>query len=446
MNYYRRGRGTALAIAFRAFRYRNYRLFFFGQGISLIGTWMQSVATSWLVYRITGSPLALGIVAFAGQVPVFLLSPVAGVLNDRWNGQRLLVTVQFLAMSQSLILASITFTGYAAFWNIVALTAILGLINSFEMPTRQALVIDLIDDKNDLGNAIALNSALFNGTRLVGPALAGVLVALVGEKFCFLINAVSYFAAIWAFSSMKITPRERDRRELDLLGEMKEGVLYALRFTPIRDILLLIALISLVGMSFPVVLPVFAVKILGGGSGAYGALVAFSGLGATAGTIFLALRKNVHGLDSVITAGMFIFGLSLVAFSFSKSFYLSLGLIAVVGFGMIINIASCNTIIQTVVDEDKRGRILSLYIMSFMGTAPLGSLLAGSLSKWFGAPAAALTGGIIAVAGGLFFASRLGSIRRLVGPVYREKGYTEDLSRGVGVEADFGNTREYAGD
>ena len=434
-----------IAMALRAFRHRNYRLFFFGQGVSLVGTWMQSVATSWMVYRITGSSLALGLTAFAGQAPAFFISPFAGVLNDRWNRHRVLVMVQFLALIQALTLAAVTFSGRAVLWNILALGLFLGLINAFEMPTRQALVIELIDDKSDLGNAIALNSALFNGTRLIGPAIAGILVAYYGEGICFLINGASYCAAIIAFRAIKIPAGERAAAGKNMLAEMKEGFLYVARFTPIRDILLLIALISLVGMSFPVILPVITTKILGGGSGVYGSLVAASGVGATVGTLYLALRRSVLGLGKVITAGMFVFGVALLAFSYSKSFHLSLVLIALVGFGMIVNIAASNTILQTIVDEDKRGRMTSFYIMSFMGTAPLGSLLAGTLSDWFGAPAAVRFGGILCLAGGIVFATRLPSIRRLIRPIYRQKGIIPEVAAGIQTAEELRKPPEYTG-
>lgn len=417
--------------ALRAFRYRNYRLFFFGQGVSLVGTWMQSVAASWMVYRITGSPLALGLVAFAGQAPAFFVSPFAGVLNDRWNRHRALVIVQYLAMAQALLMTALAFSGHAALWNILALGLFLGMINAFEMPTRQALVIELIGDKNDLGNAIALNSALFNGTRLIGPAIAGVIVALYGEGICFAVNAASYCAAIAAFSSMRLNRTVQPAGKKNMLAELKEGAVYAAGFTPIRDILILLALNSLVGMSFPVLLPVYAAKVLGGGSGVFGSLVAASGLGATVGTVYLAMRRSVRGLVKVIIAGMFIFGTGLLAFSYSTSYHISLALISLVGFGMIVNIASCNTVLQTIVDEKMRGRVTSFYIMSFMGTAPLGSLLAGTLSDSFGVPLAVRTGAVICLAGAVIFSMRAGSIRRLIRPIYRQKGIIPEVAAGI---------------
>ncbi|MCX7679159.1 MAG: MFS transporter [Spirochaetes bacterium] len=410
-------------MAFRAFRYRNYRLFFFGQGISLIGTWMQSVATNWLVYRLTHSSLYLGIVAFFGQIPVLLLSPFAGVFNDRWNRRIALLIIQFLALSQALVLACVTVTGNAVIWNIIALTFFLGLINSFEMPTRQSLVVELIGDQNDLGNAIALNSTVFNGARLIGPAIAGVLVARYGEGVCFFTNAATYLAAIIMFSMMKNKGMRRESEgKKNIIDELKEGFLYALRFAPIRDLLLLILLLSFVGMSFPVVLPVFAATILGGGSTVYGALVAASGFGAFVATMYLAIRPSVLGLGKIVAIGMFLFGFSLIGFSLIRNLVFSLLLISIAGGSMILNMAACNTIIQTIVEESKRGRVMSMYVMAFMGSAPLGSIFAGYMAKAFSAPVAVFIGGLCVLCGGVLFARRLPNFRSLIQPIYRQKG------------------------
>jgi MFS family permease len=434
-----------LTTALRAFRHRNYRLFFFGQGVSLIGTWMQSVATSWLVYRLTESPMALGLVAFAGQAPAFFVSPLAGVMNDRWDRRRILVIVQFIAMAQAFTLAYISFTGLAGLWNLLALSLVLGLINAFEMPTRQALVIELIDDKADIGNAIALNSTLFNGTRLIGPALAGIIVAYFGESICFVVNGVTYISAIFAFSAMRIEFTRSASATRNVLAELREGIRYAVGFPPIRDILILISLISLVGMSFPVILPEITAKVLGGGSGVFGALVASSGLGATVGTVYLALRKNVLGLSRVIRNCMFVFAAGLIGFSFSPWQYLSMALIAVVGFGMIVNIAASNIILQTIVDEDKRGRVMSFYIMAFMGTAPLGSLLAGSLSSALGAPAAVLIGGLICLVGAIVFSFRVPFLRGHIRPVYRRMGIIPEVAAGIEAAAEMRKPAGFSG-
>lgn len=426
----------------RAFRYRNYRLFFFGQGISLIGTWMQSVATSWLVYRLTHSSLSLGIMAFSGQIPVLLISPFAGVLNDRWNRRSALIIIQFLALTQALSLAIVTVTGHAMLWNIILLTFFLGLVNSFEMPTRQSLVIELVDDRKDLGNAIALNSTVFNGARLIGPAIAGILVARFGEAVCFFANAATYLAAIIAFCMMKNSGSANNSKRQNIFTELKEGFAYAAKFGPIRDLLLLILLLSFVGMSFPVVLPVIAAKALGGGSGVYGALVAASGFGAFAATVYLAMRANVMGLGRIVSIGMFLFGFALIGFSFSRMIPLSLVLVAIAGGAMILNMAASNTIIQTIVDENKRGRVMSMYVMAFMGSAPAGSLFSGYVANSFGAPVAVFIGGLCALSGGVLFAKRLPEIRKIIQPIYREKGIFTVADRSVESAIELGNTPE----
>lgn len=426
----------------RAFRYRNYRLFFVGQGISLIGTWMQSVATSWLVYRLTHSSLSLGIMAFSGQIPVLIISPFAGVLNDRWNRRHALIIIQCMALCQALLLAIVTSTGHAMFWNIILLTFFLGTINAFEMPTRQSLVVELVDDQKDLGNAIALNSTVFNSARLIGPAIAGILVAQFGEAVCFFTNAATYLAAITVFTMMKNTERKPKEEKKNIFNELKEGFVYAARFGPIRDLLLLILLLSFVGMSFPVVLPVIAAKVLGGGSGVYGALVAASGFGAFMATVFLATRASVLGLGRIVSNGMFLFGFSLVGFSFARIFPLALVLIAIAGGAMILNMAACNTIIQTIVEENKRGRVMSMYVMAFMGSAPLGSLFSGYVANAYGAPVAIFIGGVCAIIGGMLFLRRLPDIRKIVQPIYREKGIFPVADRSVESVIELGNTPE----
>ncbi|MBN1533144.1 MAG: MFS transporter [Spirochaetes bacterium] len=426
-----------IGAALRALRHRNYRLFFLGQGISLIGTWMQSVAVAWLVFRLTRSEFMLGIVGFSSQIPAFLLSPIAGVLGDRINRHRILVAAQVLALLQALTIAAITILEVVHVWHVVALSALLGLINAFDMPTRQAFVIEMIDDKNDLGNAIALNSAIFNGSRLVGPAVAGVLIALWGEGVCFLVNGLSFIAVIAALVAMRVPERERVDHARRILDEMKEGFRYVLAFTPIRDLLMLISIISFISMAFPVVLPVFAVHVLGGGSHTYGFLVASTGCGALGGTLYLASRKSVVGLGRLILACLSISGVALLALGFSGSPVLAAALLAVVGFGLIVSIASCNTMIQTIVDEDKRGRVMSFYTMSFMGTAPLGSLFSGSVSSAIGVPPTIVIGGIMSLAGAAFFARRLPDIRRKVRPIYRRMGIIPEVAMGIQSATDI---------
>ncbi|MBN2161141.1 MAG: MFS transporter [Spirochaetes bacterium] len=420
-----------LRLALRALRHRNYRLFFVGQGISLIGTWMQNVATSWLVFRLTHSEMMLGLAAFAGQIPIAFLSPFAGVFGDRLDRRRMLIAVQVLAMTQALALAVFTITGTVRVWHVIALNLILGMVNAFEMPTRQAFVIQMIDDRSDLGNAIALNSSLFNASRLVGPAIAGLLVAAAGEGVCFAVNSVSYGGAIAAFAFMRIPRRASKRPRTGIFTELGEGIAYVARFTPIRDLIAIVGLTSLVAMAFPVLLPVFAGSILQGGSLTYGFLVASTGMGALAATLYLAMRESVLGLERVIATALVLFGAGLAAFSISRSFMLSMVILAIVGFVMISVTASCNTLIQTVVDEDKRGRVMSLYVMAFMGAAPLGSILAGSVSSAIGTPHTVLIGGCILMLGGVAFGRRLPAIRKVIRPIYKKMGIMPGAAAGV---------------
>lgn len=434
-----------LKLALRSLRHRNYRLFFIGQGVSLIGTWMQSIATGWLMYRMTHSEFMLGLLAFSGQIPTFLLSPIAGVLGDRWNRRRILVVVQVVSMLQAFTLAAFTIAGIIQDWQIIVLAFSLGVANAFEMPSRQAFVIEMVDDKSDLGNAIALNSGLFNGSRFIGPAIAGIVVAVAGEGICFALNGISYLAAIMAYTLMKIPGRKSGGPRARLFSELKEGLLYSFGFRPIRDLISTVALMSLVAMSFPVLLPIFASRILHGDSYTYGFLVASTGAGALAGVAFLAMRKNVLGLGRIISAAFILFGLGLVAFSFSQSAVLSIIILAPVGFGMIATMASCNTMVQTIVDEDKRGRVMSFYVMAFMGTAPLGSLLAGSVSSVIGAPCTVSIGGIICVIGGIVFAFRLPSLRSIVRPIYRKMGIISEVAIGIQTADELRKPPEYSG-
>jgi MFS family permease len=364
----------------------NYRLFFTGQGVSLIGTWMQNVALNWLLFKLTGSPFMLGVATFAGQIPIFLLAPVSGVIGDRFDRRKILIAVQCASMIQAFILAGITLAGVVEAWHLIILTFLLGVINAFELPIRQALVFDLLDDKRDLPNAIALNSSLFNGSRLIGPAVAGMIVAFAGEGICFLINAVSYLASISAFIAMKIRKTFREKKESRVLADIKEGIRYAAESTPVKELLILIALISFFGLTFPVLLPVFASEILNGDSHTFGFLVSSAGAGAFTATLYLASRDSIKGLGRVVNIALYALSAGFLMFSLSASIYLSMAALFVVGFTSIVVIASCNTILQTVVDESKRGRVMSLYVMAFTGTAPVGGLIAGSISEIAGAP------------------------------------------------------------
>jgi MFS family permease len=417
---------AGLAFTFRALRSRNYRLFFAGQGISLVGTWMQRIAMSWLVYRLTHSALLLGIAGFAGQIPTFLLAPLAGALADRWNRRRTLIVTQTLAMIQAAILAVLVMTRTIEVWHVIALAIVLGAVNAFDMPVRQSFIVQMIERKDDLGNAIALNSSIVNAARLLGPSAAGILIAVFGEGICFLSNALSYLAVIAALAAMRIAPsaaRPADRRVVD---SVKEGFSYAFGFLPIRAIILLLALVSLMGMPYQILMPVFAADVLGGGAHTLGFLMGASGLGALVGTVYLASRKSVRGLSLVIAASAAVFGIGLVAFSFSRVVWLSLALMFIAGLGMMVQMASSNTLLQTVVDEDKRGRVMSFYTMAFMGMAPFGSFLAGALAARIGAPGTLLAGGCVTIAGAALFATKLRSMREALHPMYRKMGIMTD--------------------
>ena len=423
-------RPSGLVTTFRSFQYRNYRLFFGGQSISLIGTWIQRIATPWLVYHLTGSALLLGVIGFAGQIPTFILAPFAGVMTDRWNRYHILIGTQIAAMIQAFILTILYFSGTIAIWHIVLLNIFLGCVNAFDVPARQSFVIEMVEKKEDLGNAIALNSSMVNGARLLGPSIAGVLIALTGEGICFLLNGISYIFVIVSLLLMKVKPRQIKVRDTNVLKELKEGFSYAFSFPPIKHIIFLLGVISLMGMQYTVLMPVFAKEILHGGSHTFGFLMGASGLGALSGALYLASRKNVQGLIKIIPMAAGLFGLGLIAFSFSRIFLLSLALMIVIGLGMMLQMASSNTILQTIVDDDKRGRVMSFYTMAFMGTAPFGSLLAGSLAKITGVSVTILTGGIFCILGAIVFAYKLPGLSKIVNSVYSKQrlSMTEPIS------------------
>jgi MFS family permease len=387
----------------RALRHKNYRLFFTGQSLSLIGTWLTKVATSWLVYRLTGSAWLLGVLAFAGQIPTFLLSPIAGVMIDRWNRRRVLLATQTLAMIQSALLAALTLGGSIRVWQIVALNVLQGLIDAFDMPVRQAMVVRMVEDRADLPNAIALNSSMVNGARLLGPAIAGLLIAAFGEGWCFSLDALSYGAVIVSVLLMRIDTHPGPPKTTRVLHEMAEGFRYVRGFAPIRSLLLLLAISGFAGRPFVALLPVIAREVMHGGAGTLGALQATAGVGALAGALYLASRTSVVGLVRVVGIAAAIFGIGLVAFSRAHVLWAALPLLLVAGTGMMLQTASSNTIIQTVVDEDKRGRVASLLAMSLFGTVPLGSLLAGALATRIGAENTILCGGAICIIAAALF-------------------------------------------
>jgi MFS family permease len=415
----------------RALRHRNYRLFFGGQGISLIGTWMTRVATGWLVYRLTKSAFLLGVVSFSGQIPTFLLAPIAGVMVDRWNRHRVLVVTQTLAMIQSFAMATLALTGVIQVWHIVVLNLFQGLINTIDMPARQSFLIEMIEDKEDLSNGIALNSSMFNGARLIGPSIAGIVIAWVGEGACFLADGISYCAVIVALLAMRIKPRDIAARNRKWMHGLKEGFDYVFGFMPIRAILFMIALVSLVGFPYLILMPIFAKDILHGGPNTMGFLMGATGLGALSGALFLASRKTVIGLGRILAVSTTIFGVGIILFSLSRNLWLSLILLLVTGFGMMVQMACANTLIQTMVDDDKRGRVMSFYSMAFVGVAPFGSLLSGTLASRIGAPATNIIGGALCIVGAAFFARNLPALRKLVHPIYVRMGIVPEVAQGM---------------
>ena len=419
----------AITFVLRALGHRNYRLFFLGQGLSLVGTWMQQVAMSWLVYRLTGSALMLGLIGFAGQVPTFILASFAGVLADRWNRRHMLLLTQVLSMVQAGLLTLLTFLGNVSPSNLMVLAIILGIVNAGDIPARQALVVDIIEDRRDLSNAIALNSLMFNGARLIGPTIAGIVIAVTGEAFCFLLNTISFFAVILALLAMRTGGRQKRQTE-SVIENLKGGYRYAYGFAPIRYLLLLLALISLTAMPYVVLMPVFAAHILGGGAHTLGFLMGASGIGALISATYLASRKTVLGLGKRIVFSTVLFGCSLIAFSLSRHLVLSLALMPLLGFGMMNAMAASNTIIQTVVDEQMRGRVMSFYTMAFMGTAPFGSLIAGSAADHIGAPYTVAASGVVTIIAGLLFSLRLPLIRRAARPIYtRTRNHQRNAQR-----------------
>ena len=398
---------------------------------------MTRVASAWLVYRLTHSAALLGIASFAGQIPAFVLGPFAGVWVDRWNRHRTLVVTQALSMLQSFALAALALAGVINIREIVCLAVFQGIINAFDMPARQSFLIQMVEHREDLGNAIALNSSMVNGARLIGPAAAGMLIGAVGEGWCFLIDGISYIAVIVSLLLMKIAAQRPRAQERRVLEELAEGWRYVSRSAPIRSILLLLGLSSLMGMPYTVLMPLFASTILHGGAHTLGFLTAAAGVGALAGAASLALRKSVLGLGRRIAFTCALFGASLVAFAASRMLWVSLVTLAVVGFSMMQQMAGSNTILQTIVEDEKRGRVMSFYSMAFQGMAPFGSLLAGVLAARIGAPETVAAGGVACILGGIWFARQLRAIRDLIRPIYRRLGILPELAVGVQAAAEL---------
>jgi MFS family permease len=413
---------SGLAMIARALRYRNYRLFFFGQGVSVIGTWMQQTALGYLVYRLTGNRLLLGMAAFCAQIPVFCLAPLAGVIADRIDRRRLVIATQTFAMIQAAVLGALTLTGAVQIWHILALAVVLGTSNAFDMPTRQSFVVQMLDSPKDLPNALALNSLLVNSARIIGPAIAGRLIAAWGEGQCFVINSATYVAVIAAMLAMNIRPVRRRGRHPKFLTSLNEGARYVIRSAPIRSVLLLLAALSLLGMPYSVQLPAFARDVLHGDAQTLGTLLGSVGAGAVVAMLYMASRPSVRGLGRLMAACTALFGAALIAFGFSSWLPLSSALLAVTGFSAVVQIIGANTLVQTLVDDDKRGRVMSFHALCFMGMGPFGNLLIGGLAQTLGVQKAVIVGGAGCLLTAAAFATVLPRLARAAHPVYVRMG------------------------
>jgi MFS family permease len=406
----------------RALKHRNYRLFFGGQSVSLVGTWITRVATSWLVYRLTGSELLLGIVSFCGQIPTLVLTPFAGVVVDRGDRRKILLWTQILSLVQSAALAVLTLTDVITVTQILVLQLVQGVINAFDTPARQALVVEMVENRDDVPNAIALNSSMVNGSRIIGPSIGGLIIAGVGEGWCFALDALSYVAVVISIILMRIKPRARAPHVAPMLDDLQTGWRYVVESAPIRSVLILLAIISTASMPYTVLMPAIAAEELHGGPNTLGMLMGATGVGALFGGIYLAGRRSVVGLGRVILIGTLTLGVSLAAFSATTNVWLAAVLLALAGGGFIVQMASSNTIIQTIVDESFRGRVMSFYTMAFFGTAPIGSLLGGLAADRIGAPMTIRIGALICLVSASWFAYILPVLRKIVRPIYVERG------------------------
>jgi MFS family permease len=415
----------------RAFRHRNFRLYFGGQSISLIGTWVQQIALGWTIYELTHSSFLLGLVGFAGQLPLFIVTPFAGVLVDRFNRHRTLIVTQTLSLLQALALALVVSTHLLSVWNLILLNVVAGIILAVDLTARQAFIVEMVGSGPDLPNAVALNAFVINGGRMLGPAIAGALLTFVTPAVCFFVNAISYIPVIAALVVMRVDEYVPPPRKGSPLDELVEGVRYAIGFPPIRAVLLLVALISLLGMPYAVLMPIFAVEVLHGNARTLGLLMTAPGIGALVGTIYLASRKTIVGAGPRIAAGALIFGAGLIALGLSRVFIAASIALCFVGLGMIVQLATSNTALQTIVDDDKRGRVMSLYTMAFMGMAPFGSFLGGALAHHIGVPMTFFLGGVVCVIGALAFARKIPVLRPMVLPIYARKGIIPEVATGL---------------
>ena len=427
----------------RAFRHRNFLLYFSGQCVSLVGSWLQGVAISWVVYQLTKSAFLLGVAGFAGQLPVFLLTPMAGVFVDRFSRHKILLVTQTLFMLQALVLAVLIYWQYLNVWGLIFLNAIAGMILAIDMPSRQAFLVDMVGNGPDLPNAIALNSLTVHSSRILGPALAGILLLTMSPAACFFLNGVSYIGVLAALAVMQLPKIVRPNRvNKRAHHELLEGLRYAWGFAPIRAILSLVVLVSLMGASFVVLLPIFAAQVFQGGAHTLGYLMAVPGVGAVCAGIYLASRKSVLGAGIRIAAGTVMLGVALVVFAQSRWMPLSLFALVFTGLGMVTQMALSNTVLQTLVDHEKRGRVMSLFTTAFIGMAPFGSILAGTLASKFGVSVAVTVGGVACIVGGGIFALYLPTVRRAARPIYQEKGIIPEIAMGLGNAAQLSNPPE----
>ncbi len=416
---------------FTIFNYRNYRLFFFGQGISFIGTMMQNTAQGWLIYRLTNSASMLGLVAFAGQIPAFFMAPIAGILSDRLERKKVILAADLVQMLQSMILAVLVLTGAVQPWHILVLAIMLGTANGFEMTTRHAIVPDIVRNKKDLGKAIAMNSAMFNIGRIVGPSIAGFIIACWGEGACFAINAITYSAILYALAAIRLPKKIRPDKRTHPLEDLKEGYQYSFSFKPLRDIIFLMGFISLTGASVIVLMPMLAKNVLSGGPQTLGFLMGSIGVGALIGAYYLASRKTIPGLGRVIAWALLIFGAALCCLAFTSSTPVAMLLLVLTGIGVMLHMSASNTLIQTITEDRLRGRVLSFYIMAFSGFGPIGNLISGYAAKVFGIKITILAAGLLTLSGALAFLLILPKMRILLKPLYVTKGF---LPPDTGVE------------
>ena len=409
----------------RAFRHRNYRLFFFGQSLSVIGSWTQQIAMSWLVYRLTGSAWLLGVTGFAGQIAILLFAPFGGIWADRFDRRKLLIATQVLAMLQAVVLAVLAYAGLVAAWHVIVMAAVLGIVMAFDTPIRQSFTFEMVPSRQDLPSAIAFNAAMQNGGRMIGPAIAGLLLTVASEAFCFLANGAAKFAVIASLFMMTVAPRAQPRATTRLWASFREGAAYAWNLVPIRFLLPMVALVSFMVTPYQTLMPVFAAEIFAGGADTLGLLMSAAGLGGIIGMVYLASRRDVRGLARWIALAAGLAGFSAIAFAYSKILPLSLFIIGITGFGIIVAANSVSQILQTIVEDDKRGRVMAFFVMAFLGMQPLGSLAAGALASWIGAPHTLALGGAVTVAGACLLWRKLPLLRQHMRPIYMRLGMIE---------------------